>query len=291
MTRSARSRVHRSLLVAAALLTATALTACTAAQGATPSAGGDSPSPTTAARTSFRIGVGADNPTEAGVVGYIAETLAPQHGISVELVELEDSRHLNEAVDAGELDGHVAIHEPYLKAVLAEQPQWELAASVPVYVSILTIASRKHSSLDDIPAGATVSIPDDPANEAKSLEFLEEQGLLTLAKVEPGTAAIEDVTANPHDFQFIKVAGQQLARSLDDVDYSVVQATYLRAADVGAEVELVRAPQALRLAVILVTRTENIDSEEFRLLRETFEDPLLDDFIDGTFGDLIAGVR
>ncbi|MDQ7991314.1 MAG: MetQ/NlpA family ABC transporter substrate-binding protein, partial [Propionicimonas sp.] len=136
-----------------------------------------------------------------------------------------------------------------------------------------------------------VSLPDDPSNEAKSLEFLEENGLLTLEKVEPGTATTEDIAENPHDFQFIKVAGQQLARSLDDVDYSVVQATYLRAAGVGAEVELVRAPQAIRLAIILVTRTENVDSEEFRLLRETFEDPKLDDFIDATFGDLIAGVR
>ena len=62
-------------------------------------------------------------------------------------------------------------------------------------------------------------------------------------------------------------------------------------AGVGPEVELVRAPQAIRLAIILVTRTENVDSEEFRLLRETFEDPKLDDFIDATFGDLIAGVR
>lgn len=281
----------RHAAVAATLLALTSLTACAAAPTATPS----DPAPTSDAgatpKTSFKIGVGADNPTEAGVVTYIAETLAPEHGITVELVELEDSRHLSEAVDAGELDGHVAFHEPYLKSVLAEQPQWELAPSVPVYSSILTISSRKHTSLDTIPAGATVSIPDDPSNEAKSLEFLEEHGLLTLEKVELGTATIEGIADNPHDFTFIKVPGQQLARTLDDVDYSVVQSTYLRAASIGSEVELARAPQAIRLAIILVTRTESADSEEFRLLRETFEDSKLDDFIDATYGDLIAGVR
>lgn len=292
-TNHARPRTGlRTAAVAATVLALAGLTACASAPAASPLDAAQSPTASPAApRTSFKIGVGADNPTEAGVVNYISQTLAPEHGISVELVELEDSRHLNEAVDAGELDGHVAIHEPYLRSVLAEQPQWELAASVPVYSSILTISSRKHTSLGDIPDGATVSIPDDPSNEAKSLEFLEENGLVTLEKVELGTATTENIAKNPHNFQFIKVAGQQLARSLDDVDYSVVQATYLRAASVGPEVELARAPQAIRLAIILVTRTENVDSPEFSLLRETFEDPKLDDFIDTTFGDLIAGVR
>ncbi|MEN0071293.1 MAG: MetQ/NlpA family ABC transporter substrate-binding protein, partial [Propionicimonas sp.] len=144
---------RRTAVVAATLLALAGLTACSTAQGATPAGSEPAASGSAAAtpRTSFKIGVGADNPTEAGVVEYISKTLAPEHGISVELVELEDSRHLNEAVDAGELDGHVALHEPYLKSVLAEQPQWELGASVPVYISILTVASRKHASLDDIP--------------------------------------------------------------------------------------------------------------------------------------------
>ncbi len=286
----ARSR-FRGAVAAATSLALLGLAGC--ASAAAQPAASDAPATETApaAKTSFKVGVGADNPTEAAVVSFISETLAPEHGISVELVELEDSRHLNEAVNAGELDGHIALHDPYLQSVLAEQPDWELASAVPVYISILTIASKKHTTLEEIPDGATVSIPDDPSNEAKSLEFLEQYGLIKLNPVSLGTAAVEDIAENPHSIKIVKVVGQQLARSLEDVDYSVVQATYLRAASIGPEVEVVRAPQPIRLAITLVTRAENAQSEEFRLLRETVEDPKLDDYIDDNFGDIIAGVR
>ncbi|MEA4944836.1 MAG: MetQ/NlpA family ABC transporter substrate-binding protein [Propionicimonas sp.] len=285
-----RYAVATASVLALGTLAACGSTAAANPQNQTTSTSTDTAS-STSEKTNFKIGVGADNPTEAAVVTYLSEKLAPEHGISIELVQLEDSRHLNEAVNAGELDGHIAIHDPYLQSVLAEQPDWQLASSSPVYSSILTISSRKHTSLDDIPSGATVSIPDDPSNEAKSVEFLADQGLIALADVEQGTSTIEDVTDNPHNLQFVKVAGQQLARSLDDVDFSVVQSTYLRAAGVGREVELVRAPQPDYLAIVLVTRTENAQGEDFAKLRDTIEDHKLDDYIDQTFGDVIAGVR
>lgn len=273
-----------AVLAASALVFATA--ACAQAAPTTSEAEGDGE-----VQTSFRIGTGADNPLEAGVVNFIA-SIAPDHGITIEVVELEDSRHLNEAVDAGELDGHVAVHEPYLLSVLEQQPDWELAASVPVYSSLLTLSSKRHTSPDDIPDGATVAISEDPSNTARSLAFLQDQGWITLAPdADTFTATLEDIVENPHDIQFVPVDGGALARSLEDVDFTVLQASYLRAASIGDEVQLITAPQDVRLAIILTTRTENAHSAKFALLRETFEDPRVDDFVDENFGDIATGVR
>lgn len=270
-----------ALLAAAALIS---LTAC----GAASPAGGES----NEGKTSFVIASGSDNPLEGGVVSFVAEKVAPDYGITIEAKELQDSRVMNESLVAGEIDGNIAVHEPYLKIVLDGEPDWDLVAATPVYVSLGTLASTKHKTVDELPDGAKVAIPDDPVNGALALNVLQEAGILTLdSAAEPAAYTVDDITANPKNVQFVPAGAATLARSVEDTDLAFLPTSFLRASGYDESVEVRTEPFPEDYAIQLVVRGADADSAAYRKLVEAFQDPRVADYVDAEYGDIAIGIR
>ena len=81
-------------------------------------------------------------------------------------------------------------------------------------------------SLSDIPAGATIAIPNDPTNEGRALLLLEAAGLITL-KADAGLEAIPlDIASNPKNLKFSEIEAATLPRVLGDVDAAVINGNY-----------------------------------------------------------------
>ena len=277
------ARITRLAAVVAAAATVFALSACAPANNEAADPNAD---------PVFMLASGADNPLEGGVLAFVRDEVAPVHGIVIETRELQDSRSLNESLAAGEIDGHVAIHEPFLNIVLDGETSWDLAAVAPIYTSLVTLASTKHKTVESLPQGALIAIPDDPVNGAAALIVLQDAGLLELdSSVKPAAYTIEDIVKNPKEVTFVPAGAAQLARAIEDADLAFLPTSFLRAAGYDESVEVLTRSFPDDYAIQLVVRGADAKSDDYKKLIAAFKDPRVADYVDAEFGDIATGIR
>jgi len=289
--------MHRSgtiltrLLLPLLLLTAAlAFAACgdsgsdgdaTAAAGTPATTAGTAAKPRT-----FKLGVGADNPQEGAIAEFIKKEVGPAHGVDLKIVELGDSVAINQAVQGGELDGHFAQPWYYLKAIKDENG-WDLGPATPVYVSRFALFSKKYRSIDEIPEGATIAIPDDPTSQARSLGILAKNGLIEIdPNVDQQLVSVRDVTSNPKKIKWKQIVIAQIARVLPDVDAAI--ATYSRFTEAGTPADQLILKSEDDPAVFgtqLILKEKNLKNPDYKPLIDAFADPKVAAFITKEFGE------
>jgi YaeC family lipoprotein len=182
----------------------------------------------------------------AEILAYVDENLAAEAGIDLEIVEYTDYVQPNVALSEGDLDANYFQHLPYFDAEVAEKG-YEFTASPGIHIEPYGVYSESVASLDELPDGAQVAVPNDPSNQARALVLLENEGLLTLADVENPT--IFDVADNPKNIELSELDAAQLPRSLQDVDAAVINGNF------ALEAGLVPTEDAIALESVRTTRT------------------------------------
>ncbi|KJK49412.1 metal ABC transporter substrate-binding protein [Lentzea aerocolonigenes] len=260
----------KAALIAVAL---TALSAC--------SAGGASSSDT--------LKVGVSPVPHAQILKFVADNLAAQKGLKIEVVEFTDYVQPNTALVDGSLDANYFQTVPYL-ATFTKESGAEVEWVAPVHVEPLGLYSKKAKKLDELPSGAKIAVANDATNEARGLKLLEANGLIKLKAVDQPT--VRDVAENPKNLQFVPLEAAQLPRSLEDTDASVINGNY--AIDAG----LKPSTDALALekaegnpnANGLVTRTELKDDKRIRELAELLGSQQVKDYIKQTYNGSVIPV-
>jgi ABC-type metal ion transport system, periplasmic component/surface antigen len=171
-------------------------------------------------------------PIKVGVRGGVDELIwevvaseAKKDGIPVEVIVITGTASPNEALDNGDLDANSFQHNPFLRDQIAQRG-YKLVSVGDTYISPIAFYTKKpYKSLQDLPDGAKVGIPNDPSNQTRALVVLRDNGLIKLKDgFDPfkGTAALADITENPKKLEFVESTSVVLARSLDDVDASAI---------------------------------------------------------------------
>lgn len=259
----------KAALIAVAL---TVLSACSSGAGA-----------------SDTLKVGVSPVPHAQILKYVADNLAAQKGLKIEVVEFTDYVQPNTALVDGSLDANYFQTVPYLETFTKESGA-EVAWVEPVHVEPLGLYSKKVKKLDELPSGAKVALANDATNEARGLKLLEANGLIKLKAVDQPT--VRDLAENPRNLQFVPLEAAQLPRSLEDTDASVINGNY--AIDAG----LKPATDSLALekaegnpnANGLVTRTELKDDKRIRELAELLGSQQVKDYIKQTFNGSVIPV-
>ena len=168
--------------------------------------------------------VGASPEPHGTLLSLVVDDLAEQ-GITLEIVEFTDYVMPNEALQAGEIDANYFQHLPYLESFNLERG-FDLVSAGGIHIEPMALYSTKYSSLDAIPDGATIAIPNDPTNEGRALLLLESAGLIELSDDARIEAVPADVTSNPHGYSFSEIEAASLPRILDDADAAVINGNY-----------------------------------------------------------------
>lgn len=71
-----------------------------------------------------------------------------------------------------------------------------------------------------------IAVPNDSTNEARALELLEVQGLITLNETGDQLATVRDIKDNPYGIEFKEVEAAQIPNVLQDVTYGVINSNY-----------------------------------------------------------------
>ncbi|MFV0412349.1 MAG: MetQ/NlpA family ABC transporter substrate-binding protein [Oscillospiraceae bacterium] len=259
-----------SALAALALSSVLLLSACGgAASSAVSSAAATSaPAASEAAQEPVvvKIGTTSDEPRVWKAVQ--AELDARGENITIETINLTGGEP-NKALAEGEIDLNAFQHYAYFNKN-KEELGLDLTAIGDTLIVPLSLFSKKYDSVEALPSGAQIAIPDDPTNQGRALNVLKNAGLIKLDEAAGNNALIKDVTENVKNIKFVEIQGAQLPRSLDDVDAAIINCGY--AVDSGLDpvndpiykddIDLGNAEQQPFINII-AARTEDKDNETY----------------------------
>lgn len=171
----------------------------------------------------------AASPTPHAEILNAAKDILAEQGIDLEVIEFTEYVQPNLVTESGEVDANYFQHKPYLDGFNVEHGT-HLVSVGPVHYEPLGIYPGKSSDLENIADGATIAIPSDTTNEARALQLLATQGLITVRDDAGLTATINDITENPHNIKFEEIEAAQLPRTVQDVDFAVINGNYALAA-------------------------------------------------------------
>ncbi|KRE28360.1 metal ABC transporter substrate-binding protein [Mycobacterium sp. Soil538] len=223
------------------------------------------------------------------LLSYIATNIAPDHGITIEPVKIDNLIEINRAVDAGTVAGNFFEHQPFLNDAIAANG-FQLTLAAPTFTWDQATYSDRYRSWNQVPSGAKIALRDDPAGQAIALLDLAHDQQITLKPGKDtlaGLPQLDDIASNPKNYQFVQVPIGQLARSLADVDAVVVHISDVYAAGLTEEQILAREPAPKGSEGGLVVSNKHIDDPNVQKLIDTFTDPRIAEFLETTDNKLI----
>lgn len=242
-----------------------------------------------------KLVIGA-SPTPHQVILEAAAPLLAEKGIDLEIVPFDDYVQPNLQLDAGDLDANYFQHVPYLEDFNANNgTKLVVLGAVHLEPMGIYLNPAKDLTLDAIPEGASVAVPNDTTNEMRALKALAAQGLLVLPEDSSLTltaADLTDETSNPKKLNIVEVEAAQVPRTLADVDLAVINSNY--ALDAGEDV--VGTPVALEPTEDnpynnVVAIREGDDRPELQTLIEVLQSDEIAQFITDTFGTAVIPAK
>ncbi len=178
----------------------------------------------------------------------------------------------NMATEEGEIDANFTQNKKYLAQFNESNGTTLVAPGEPISTFPEGLYSRKYTSLEELPAGATIAISNDTVNRARELQLLEAAGLIELNKdVEYPT--LLDITANPSGIEVLEMESRSKWGAYDDVDGIVVTAVTIFLSDDPAKPSHLLAVEGMDVTMTiagtcLVVAPENAEAEWFKLMEE-----------------------
>ncbi len=301
--------MRKTLCVIAAMLLAGSLAGCsgnkagettTAAAGAETTAAGDSGETAAEAETEAeapktdgelkKIVVGA-SPAPHGEILKAAAGILAEKGYELDVKEYVDYIQPNLALESGDLDANYFQHLPYLES-FNEENGTSLAPAAAIHYEPFGIYAGKTGSLEELPDGATVAVPNDTTNEARALLLLEAQGLIKLKEGADLTATKNDIVENPKNIKLYEVEAAQIPRTIEDVDIAVINGNY--AIEAGFKVSdalAVEDSQSIAAATygnVIAVREGQENDEAVKALVEALQSDEVKAFIESTYDGAVV---
>lgn len=222
--------------------------------------------------------VGATPVPHAEILEFVQDDLA-ERGIELEIIEFTDYVTPNLSLDDGSIDANYFQHIPYLDQFNADRGL-DLVPVARVHVEPIALYSDKYDSLEAIPEGASIAVPNDPSNEGRALILLHNSGVITLDDPENLSATPIDIIDNPKNLRFNELEAAQLPRVLPDVAGAVINTNYALEANLNPlDDALVIEDSDSPYVNVVAVRSEDQDNEKIKILREVLNSQKVEDFI------------
>ena len=168
--------------------------------------------------------VGATPNPHAEILAQVKDDLAAE-GIDLVVKEYSDYVVPNTAVEEGDLDANYFQHTPYMEK-FNEENGTHLVSVGKIHYEPMGIYPGLTKTLEELPDGATIAVPNDTTNEARALQLLAAQGLIELKEDAGLNATPNDITSNPKNLQFKELEAAMLPQTASEVDLSVINSNF-----------------------------------------------------------------
>lgn len=267
------------LLVAALAALALSLLALTGCSG-----GGSSSEDKT-------ITVAAVPTPHAEILNDVVKPALEKEGYTLEVKEFTDYIQPNTVTEQGEVDANYFQHKPYLDN-FNENNGTHLVDVTGVHFEPFGLYSTKYTSLDEVPNGAIVAVPNDATNEARVLLLLQDQGLIKLAEGVDITATPKDIVENPQNLQFRELEAAVVPTVIDDVAIAGINGNYAMEADLLDKLLVKESTDSLAgqtYTNLLVVKDGNQDSAKIQALAKALNSDEVRNYINENYqGTVLA---
>ena len=228
------------------------------------------------------VGDGSDKPISIGVVGAsedqwtIYKQKAEAVGVKVDIKDFTDYTTPNPAVTDGSLDANQFQHILYL-AGYNKDNNADLVPIASTAIYPLALYSKKHTSLESIPQGGQIAVPNDETNKSRALHVLAEAGLLKLKDGTGVVAGEEDIDEAASKVTVSPMDAQQTVTALSSIDGAVVNNDFVNDAGLDPKSALFSDDASSKAAEpyinVFVVRKADADNETLKKLSAIFQDP------------------
>ena len=230
----------------------------------------------------------AASPTpHAEILNQCVPILAEQ-GIELVVNEYSDYVVPNTAVEDGDEDANYFQHLPYLEE-FNETRGTHLVSVAGVHIEPMGIYAGRVSSLEDLPDGAVIAVPNDATNEGRALLLLEAQGLITLDDSSNLTATPNNIVDNPKNLEFQELEAATIPSVLADVDLAVINSNYALGAGLNPTTDALAIESSDSPYVnVLVVKEGNENNEAIQALVDALHSDTIRDYITETFDGAVV---
>ena len=239
------------------------------------------------------ITVGATPVPHAEILDNIVKEVLAEDGWTLETVVFSDYVLPNTSLESGELDANYFQTLGYMNQQNSDAGL-HLAAVAGVHIEPMGIYSQKYTSLEELPDGASIGIPNDPDNGARGVDLLVQKGLL-VSNGGFGTDAnytedslTNDKEANPHGYVITPLEAANLPLSLPDLDAATINGNYALEAELPAkypalDIEEFDSETTIKRTNFLVVKQGNESSEKTQALIKALQSEKVQKYIDETY--------
>ncbi|AQQ54402.1 MetQ/NlpA family ABC transporter substrate-binding protein [Planococcus lenghuensis] len=227
--------------------------------------------------TEVTLGISGSDTT---IWDYIADK-AEEEGIDLEIVTFSDYVAPNIALAEGELDLNAFQTISYFEAFKEEHGLDNIVPIGSTVIAPMGLYSEKYESLEELPEGAQIAVPNEATNMGRALLLLDEAGLITLSEDAGLTGTVDHITENPKNIEIVPMVAGHTPRALPDVAASIINNGI--AVDAGlnpTEDPIARESDTAKPYINLIAaREDEADNEAFQTIVDLYQQEDTAEFI------------
>ena len=218
----------------------------------------------------------------------MVKQLLAEQGITLEITVFNDYIQPNTAVENGDLDANYFQHITYMDEFNASNGT-HLVSAAAIHYEPFGLYAGKTASIDALPDGAQIAVPNDATNEGRALLLLEAQGLITLDDSSNLTATPNNIVDNPKNLEFQELEAATIPSVLADVDLAVINSNYALGAGLNPTTDALAIESGDSPYVnVLVVKEGNEDNPAIQALVEALHSDTIRDFINEEFDGAVV---
>jgi D-methionine transport system substrate-binding protein len=219
----------------------------------------------------IRLGVvGASDPEWA-----ILTDAAAEEGIELEVIDFAEYTQPNPALSESELDLNQFQHLVYLARYNVSSGE-ELTPVGSTAIYPLGLYSTQYESVEDIPEGSTVAVPNDESNLARGLLVLQSAGLVSLKDGGSAFSTIDDIDEGASKVTVTTLDASLTPTSLPDVAAAIINNDFVEDAGLSFDEALAKDdpadPAAAAYVNVFASRAGEENNETYQKLVSIYQD-------------------
>ena len=280
--------MKKLLALAMALTLCLGLAAC---GGDTTDATTDTTDDTAQTGETITLKVGATPAPHQEILEQVVDNLAEQ-GIILEIVPYTEYYTPNTAVEEGENDANYFQHITYMENFNAEHGT-HLVSAGAIHYEPMGIYAGKSTSLDEIPDGAVIAVPNDTTNEGRALLLLQDLGIITRSEDAGLEATKNDIVENPHNIELQEMEAAMLPQTIDEVDFSIINSNYALQAGLDPTTDALasedtQSDAAQAYANVIAVKEGNENNEAIKALVAALQSDEIREFIETNYNGSVV---
>ena len=236
------------------------------------------------AEDATKITVAASPTPHAQILNECIE-LMEEKGYTLEVKEFTDYVLPNTATEDGSVQANYFQHTPYLDE-FNEKNGTHLVSVGKIHYEPFGIYAGTSSSLNNIPSGSKIIVPNDGTNEARALLLLEQVGLIKLNEG-IGLSATKLDIKDDNGYEIIEAEAASIASRRPDAALVVLNGNYALSSNLNVSdalaIEDSEGLAAQTYANILCVRDGNQDKAIVKALYECLTSKEIKDYINKTY--------